>query len=239
MLTSAEYQPGPLLRGNHYPYLAVGGSTVFAAWTSTNQFVPQLQGLPPYESIHAIRTEDGGGSWATLAGDPLTTPVLSSLAGPATRIVYGDEANSTAHKWLSGFIAYRGALHFSYLTRPAPDREHYVRVDVATGSFTANYFPTWSGGATHIHALDGVFVDGGAVLYAVGSDDATGQLVVLASSDTGSTWHDHAAVAIGAPGCQAYGIDAHRRTLANGSIVGVFTRICPNAPNALVRFIVD
>jgi len=239
MLTSAEYQTGPLrLRGNHYPYLAVNGSTLIAAWTSTNEFATYIQGLPPYESIHAIKTEDGGNSWLTLANQPLATPVLGTLAGPATRITYSDETNAFAHKWLSNIIAYGGSLHFSYLTRPSPDREHYVRVNLASGAFTANYFPAWSGGSTRIHSLDGVFVDGGAALYAIGADDATGQLVVLASSDAGTSWHDHAAVAIGTAGCQAYGIDAHRKTLPNGTIVGVFTRICPNAPNALVRFVV-
>jgi hypothetical protein len=238
-LTSSTFATGPFrIRGIHYPYLAMHGSTLVAAWTTTNGFVPLIGRLPPYESIHAIRSEDGGGSWTTLGGAALALPIPSAVDGPATRITSDEESTTygtTTHKWLSGFEVTAAGVHFSYLAGAPLDAQRYVRVERADGSLART--TPWEGARVRIHGQSSVFVRGGSELVAVGFDGGSRRLVALRSADDGRTWADHAVSDALDAGCGAYAVDVHRRPLAGGEIVGVFTRDCGDGvPRALVRF---
>lgn len=167
-----------------YPLLSMEpDGTLHAAWTS------QKHGVYLYWDIHHMLSRDGGTTWRTMGGATLALPVPADDSGPATRITLDDEFEF--HTWLSNFIVKDGKAHFFYMAQTEPQREHYVRYDIATGKQDVRIQPEWKGETLRIAGLDGFFAtEQGKALYAVGQYQ--GHLVCLVSRDNGMTWHDYA-----------------------------------------------
>jgi hypothetical protein len=207
-----------------YPLLSMGGAPapgasrdLFAAWTT------QKHGIYMYRDIHAMKSPDGGATWRSLGGRPLTLPVVADETGPAERITLDDEFEY--HTWLSSFAWKGRKLHFCYEAQTTSPREHYVRYDADTGRRELDVQPRFAGQTISILGLDGFFCSAGDApgdeLFFVGH--AAGRLGCLVSRDNGTTWHDFA---ISDLRCSPYSIGGCRRVVTiNGRrhIIGSFT----------------
>lgn len=203
-----------------YPLLDMDPQgTLFAAWTT------QKHDVYMYWDIHCMKSGDGGETWQTLTGQPLTLPVIADDTGPADRISLDDEFE--VHTWLSSFLVKDGKLHFLYeaQTQPTP-REHYVRYDVATGKRELDISPRFGGETISICRLDGFFAAdrtrGGSPLYCVGSAlNDSRRVACVISRDNGTTWHDYAKSdrEFGT----MYAIGGCREVTRDGYVIGSFT----------------
>ena len=204
-----------------YPYLAMNGPTLCAAWTTN------LESRYLYWDIHFMCSEDGGATWRKGDGTPLSLPVVADETGKADSLVLGDEYGF--HNWLANMAAQGGFLHFMYESQLPSMREHYLRFNPLTRSLDVNIYPLWQGESLSIRNLDGFFAaDTGAtsgLLYAVSTDNNTGGakgIVVLASADSGRTWSDYA---VSPPFSRPYSIGGARIARRGGSILGSFTNL--------------
>ncbi|MBP8131007.1 MAG: hypothetical protein KA184_15620 [Candidatus Hydrogenedentes bacterium] len=198
-----------------YPLLSLAADgALHAAWTT------QKHGVYLYWDIHHIVSPDGGQSWRAPGGATLTPPIVADDTGPAPRITSDDEFE--AHTWLASFLAKGGKLHFAYMAQTTPPRMHYARYDSATGAREVFLESQFRGDTLEVLSLDGFFAtrDGSpeSPLYFVGSFQ--GRVVCLASTDNGTTWHDHAAAdAV----YQPYSVGGCRTVTPDGCIIGSFT----------------
>lgn len=204
-----------------YPLLAMSGSTLYAAWTTS------LVKKYLYWDIHFMRSDDGGVTWRKANGTPLTLPVVADETGAADSLVLGDEYGY--HNWLASLAAQGGFVHFMYESQVPGFREHYLRFNTLTRSLDINTYPAWKGGHLAIRNLDGFFAADtgvtGGLLYAISSDNAAAgaqRIVVLASADSGRTWSDYA---VSGPFARPYAIGGARIARAGGSILGTFTNL--------------
>ena len=123
-----------------YPHLTLDSAgTLFAAWT-TSKVVQSGESI--YHDIHAMKSPDGGKTWQALDGKPIALPAVADDAGPATLISRTDEFD--VHTWLSAFMAKDGKLHFVYWAKTEPERQWYVRYDIATGKREIEMEPIFS-----------------------------------------------------------------------------------------------
>ncbi len=204
-----------------YPFLAMSGSTLYAAWT-TSLVVKYL-----YWDIHFMMSDDGGLTWRKGNGASLTLPVVVDETGPADSLVLKDEYGY--HNFLAGLAAQGEYLHFMYESQVPGYREHYLRYNTRTHALDINTYPTWKGDQLSIRNLDGFFASdtapSGGLLYAISSDNAPKgdkRIVVLASPDSGRTWFDYA---VSPPVSHPYAIGGARIARAGGSIIGSFTNL--------------
>ena len=196
-----------------YPSLCNdNGGRLFLAWTT----VKHHEYL--YWDIHAMKSEDQGQSWRALSGDSISIPSVSDDTGMTTRISLDDEFIS--HTWLSNMLEHGGKLHFFYLARTSPLRQHYIRYDVESGREEVRIRPSFTGDHLRIESLDGFFAstDGDGPLFCVGAHE--GRIVCLVSKDNGTTWHAHAR---SEDVFKIYAIGGCRRVTENGDIIGTFT----------------
>jgi len=225
-LNGTLLQSAQLLRnGPHavlqYPFLAMSGSTLYAAWTTS------LVDRYLYWDIHFMASEDGGVTWKKGDGTPLSLPVLADDTGAADSLVLGDEYGF--HNWLAGIAAQGGYLHFMYESQRPAMREHYLRFNPRTRAVDLNTYPSWQGGQLSIRSLDGFFASDTSaptgLLYAVSTDNtrsSVSRIVVLASTDSGRSWFDYAA---SQPFARPYSIGGARIARAGGQIMGTFTNL--------------
>ncbi len=189
-----------------------------AAWTSL-KVAKRL-----YWSIQYLQSPDGGTTWRTMSGQPVTIPVAADESGPADRITLDDEFDVST--WLSNFLVKEGKVHFLYLARTEPPRQHYVRYDLATGKRELDRQPEFRGDKLSVSGLDGFFATDARVpnspLFCVSHDARQPRLVCLASDDNGTTWRDHA---VSEPFKRPYAIGGCREVTADGSIIGSFTEV--------------
>lgn len=229
--------------GVQYPHLRMLGGDLYAAWTTDPSTIGELN----YRDIHFMRSDDGGASWRpTTAGAPAyTLPVVADETGPTQGIVPPDELEATT--WLSNHIARAGKLHFFYYAYDGAniDRQHHVRVDIATGQRDVDTQPEWRGQNLTIKSLDGFFAadpdDPDGPLFAVSRDPA-GRIVVLASDDDGVTWFDYAASAPLVAGPDSlYALGGFRRVTTDGQLLGAVTVVdgSGSGANQLLFFRVD
>lgn len=197
-----------------YPSLSLTPEGVLhAAWTTVkhNEYL--------YWDIHHMLSPDGGETWKNLDGTALTPPIVADDTGPTLLVSGTDEFES--HTWLSNFITKEGKLHFLYLYRGEPAREHYIRYDIASGKRETDVFPEFKGESLSLQGLDGLFSapeKAGGPLYCV--CNRGGNLACLVSLDNGVTWHDHA---VSAEKFTLYAVGGCRRTTADGHVIGSFT----------------
>ncbi len=212
-----------------YPSLCVDDSgSLFFAWTT----VKHQEYL--YWDIHAMKSKDQGQSWQTLAGSGISIPSVSDDTGMTTRISLDDEFIS--HTWLSNMLEHGGKLHFLYLARTSPARQHYVRYDIASGREDVRISPSFAGNGLRIESLDGFFAStgGDASLFCVGAYE--GRIVCLVSKDNGATWRGHA---LSDDTFNIYAIGGCRRVTDEGDVIGTFTDFLTaetNEPHSKVFF---
>jgi len=167
-----------------YPHIYVDETGLLHhAWT-TNHKDRYL-----YWDIHYANTPNGGETWHKADGTRLYCPILPDQSGMADQIILPDEFE--VHTWLSSMIAKNGKVHFAYLGQTNPPRQHYVRIDLASGQIDKRIYPEWRGETISIMGLDGYFATGPGTspLYYIGRANQT-HIGVLMSRDNGDTWHD-------------------------------------------------
>lgn len=105
-------QPGGNAR-IQYPHLAMGGTTLYAAWTTYPHSGPFR-----YWDIHFMLSEDGGYTWKRADGTPLALPVVADNTGPTDMVNLPDELDIST--WLSSFTFLNNSLHFFYFAYEVP-----------------------------------------------------------------------------------------------------------------------
>jgi hypothetical protein len=184
------------------------------AWTTNHQEYYL------YWDIHYARSTNGGRTWTTANGTPLHSPFPPDHTGKADQIILPDEFEY--HTWLSNMIIKDGKAHFTYLAQVPPGwRQHYVRLDLASGEFDKRIYPIFKGDNISVNGLDGFFATGpgSTPLYYVSRANYS-HIGVIASYDNGDTWHD---VAISDPIPNSiYSIGGFREVAPEG-IIGSFT----------------
>jgi hypothetical protein len=205
-----------------YPHLTMDDAgTLFAAWT-TSKVIQSGESI--YHDVHAMKSPDGGRTWQALGGKPITLPVVADDAGPATLISKSDEFD--VHTWLSAFMAKDGKLHFVYWAKTAPERQWYVRYNIATGMREIEMQPIFSRRPLQKPNDSGAFVANRSKpvsrLYFVSTVDDRSRLACLASDDNGQSWFEYAVSNRKFPG-RVYSISAARELTHGGAIIGTFT----------------
>jgi hypothetical protein len=210
---------------------------LYAAWTTASA------GLFTYESIHVMRSRDGGVSWQDLEGDSVTLPVVADHSGPTQMVNPGHERGQSP--FLANMIVKQGKAHFFYRVNDLPLRPmHYVRFDVVTGVREDDITPFWSGRSYSLNNLDGFCTTRrerlDSTLYCVSKTIDT-RLAVLVSTDNGRSWQDYAATGVfpnpNCLGCM-YSITGARQITNDGYIIGAF-RYDPqqNTPDMEIKFL--
>jgi hypothetical protein len=130
------------------------------------------------------------------------------------------------HTWLSAFMAKDGKLHFVYWAKTEPERQWYVRYDIATGRREIETQHIFSDRPTQKPNDSGVFVsnrnEAGSRLYFVSTVYDRSRLACLASEDNGQSWYEYALSDRQFAG-RVYSIGAAREPTSGGAIVGTFT----------------
>jgi hypothetical protein len=214
-------QPGTIADAQ-YPHLYLDEhGDLYAAWTTAEA------GMYTYESIHIMRSRNGGVSWQNLKSEPVTLPVVADYSGPTEMV------NATYERAYSPFLANmivkQGKAHFFYRTGLFdPQWMHYVRYDVVTGVREDDVTPIWSGGNYSLNNLDGFCTTRrerlDSTLYCV-SKTTDHRLAVLVSTDNGQSWQDYAATApFPNPNCVGclYAITGARQITDDGYLIGAF-----------------
>jgi hypothetical protein len=205
-----------------YPHLTLDASgTLFAAWT-TSKVVES--GVSIYHDVHAMKSPDGGKTWQALDGKPIALPAVADDGGPATLISKPDEFD--VHSWLSALMAKDGKLHLVYWAKTAPERQWYVRYDIASGQRDREVQPIFSMRPSQTPNDSGAFAadrsQSGSRLYFVSTVDDRSRLACLASDDNGDSWYEYARSDRQFP-TRVYSIGAARALTEGGAIVGTFT----------------
>jgi hypothetical protein len=225
-----QVSPPLVVEGSHgflmYPLLALDDrGMLYLAWTS--QALPRITRYL-YWDIHFMQSPDRGATWTTAAGAPLVLPVPADSDGRADRVTLGPETGT--HPWLSGFLPWRGMLHFSYETHGTPPGKHYKRFNTATGRMDVTRFPVFEGNTLRAGGMGGFFTLGREgkkqLLYFVGASPDGAGVVILASDDAGATWFDYATSR--ARFHSIYSESGPRRIGPSGNIYGVFTDLETN-----------
>lgn len=215
--------------GLQYPHLRLDGTRLFAGWTTQDLASPTAL----YRSIHFMFSDDGGANWKIPSG-PVTTPVIGDETGPTPQLVLADEL--TTSTWLSSFLPTGGAVHAFYYASGPLNRQHYVKIDLATGGRVYDQTPVWSAGQVNIATLDGFFATGAnAPIFAVGISGGN-RIGVLASDDGGLTWLDYALSEPIPSGRSIYAIGGARELTPDGDLIGSYTELQNGGSDHIVRF---
>jgi len=211
--------PSPAVVG--YPHMGLDANGVLhAAWTTV--MAPSPRGdSHVYWDIHYMQSPDGGITWRTMAGAPISIPVPADNTRPTDRITLDDEFEVST--WLANLLVKEGKAHFLYMARTQTPRQHYVRFNLASHGRDIDMQPKFSGQRLSVNG-DGFFATQtsarNSTLYCV-SHDATGpRLACLASDDNGSSWYDYA---VGDTLTQLYAVGGCREITPDGWLIGSFT----------------
>ncbi|MCX8014314.1 MAG: BNR repeat-containing protein, partial [Rectinema sp.] len=213
-----------------YPHLFLDTEGVLhAAWTTSKD------GVYLYWDIHYMRSRDGGQTWESMDGIPLTLPIVADHAGPSDRISLDDEFE--VHTWLSGMYVRGEKLFFAYLAqfqdRP---RQHLMRYGAQSSRREIDISPMFRGESIEIRGLDGFFCASRDLkdrsLYFVGHAFGGG-IGILRSEDQGATWHDHALSEQRFP---PYALGGSRWLSEDGFLLGSLTHQDAEGGNAVYFF---
>jgi hypothetical protein len=212
-----------------YPHLHLTlDGTLHTAWTSV--FVPP-EGRWTYWSIHHLQSLDGGESWRTFTGEPLTLPVAADESAPSDRITLDDEFQPST--WLANSLTKNAKTHFIYTARTDPPRHHHVRYDTATGRRELDLAPEVRGQTLSLN-LGGGFLatsqrDASSPLFLISlTAKAPVRIACLRSDDNGTTWHDHA---VSEPMKFPYALGGCREITPEGFVIGSFSEVINAATN--------
>lgn len=211
-----------------YPHLTLDAmGTLIAAWT-TSKVDPSTE-VSTYHDIHAMKSPDGGSTWQSLDGQPIALPAVADDTGPATLISRTDEFD--VHTWLSALMAKDGKLHLVYWANTSPQRQRYLRYDIASGRRELDIEPLFPGQQALTPNDSGAFVSdrrrSGSRLYFVSTVEDRSRLACLASDDNGQSWYAFARSDRPFPG-RVYSISTARDPTADGALIGTFTVIVGN-----------
>ena len=208
-----------------YPLLTLSDDgTLYAAWYT------QKHGKYIYRGVYAICSRDGGASWQTFDGNPLTLPVVDDDSGPAEMISREDSFG--VHTILCGFLAKADKLHFTYTVNQSPDQTHYVRYDTGSMHRDLETQPLFAGRAgTRMNNSGFLCADRsvtGSTLYYVTGDRT--RLFCFASDDEGTSWYEYAvgdqSYPINKEGWHGiYSIGGYRGLTDDHHIIGTFTEV--------------
>ena len=208
-----------------YPHLTLGDDgTLYAAWTTSdlNTYL--------YRSIQAMKTKDGGNTWATLDNKPLTLPIVSDETGPTTRISRDDELE--VHSWLSAFLFKQGKLHFVYWAKNSPERQRYLRFDASSGQKELDIEPIFQQHTPLLPNDSGLLVTDQAEpespIYFVSTIEDKHRLACLISRDNGTTWREFAKSDMRFAH-RVYSIGGARTITGGGEIIGTCTDVAESA----------
>jgi hypothetical protein len=215
-----------------YPHVFLEPGRLHHAWTTQ---------APRHRwDIHYIQSRTGGEAWQKADGTPLALPIVGDDTGPADAIVLPDELEQET--WLANLLVKEDKAHFAYLayrssvlpeSTPFMNRQHYVRLDLATGRIDRNLYPEWKGERVSLNGQDGFFATRpGAPLVHVGRANHT-SIGALASRDNGETWED-LALSESLGGSVLYAIGGCREITEDGFVLGTFTDC--NGPRPEVCF---
>ncbi len=207
-----------------YPYFSLGDDGVLYAAMTT-----EASGYRAYRDIRAMKSPDGGNTWQSLTGTPLSVPIKSNHPN-FTRITLNDEDSPST--WLASMMVKDGKIHFAY--EAIGKRRHYMRYDAKTGVREIDNQKNFN-----VFPLDGFFTtrstNTNAPLYFIGrSGSGVGALV---SYDNGTTWQDYANITFGFRNLQYVG--GFRSIGEDGYIVGSFTQATSPAPVYFFRIKAD
>lgn len=198
-----------------YPHIGFDGDVLHHAWTS------QKLDRHLYWDIHYAQSRDLGHRWVKADGTPLRIPVEPDEASDADQLILPDEFE--AHTWLTSMLAAEGKVHFAYYARPPADRQHYVRIDLATGRIDRRIQPEWWGDRVRISSLNGFFASrpGGPLVYVGYSPpDRVGAIM---SFDRGDSWED---LALSEPVPHSpHAIGGSRTITPDGCVIGSFADV--------------
>ncbi len=209
-----------------YPHLYLDeNNNLYAAWTTVNYTFGSN-----YWTIHFIRSRDGAVTWekptGLNTGQTLTRPIDPSESGPTVKITLDDETTSPSYKnWLSTFIVKGGKVHFVYHAN-SPNRQHYVRYDLAQANIDLNIHPTFKGATISVANLDGFCTTQkgvGSTIYCINMSISPYAVAVLRSDDNGSTWHDHVIAPSLPPETSVYALSGSPQITSDGFIIGTYT----------------
>ena len=209
-----------------YPQLVVDGNGILHfAWTTEGTVAEEYA----YQSIHHMKSSDGGYTWRKMDGTSLILPVVWDWAGNADEITDTDEHN--VHTWLSSFMPKNGKVHFMYQNKGIWDVK-YKRYDFNTGALEIDRTGL-SDGKVAINGFDGIFVtdfnDADSPLFIVGHEGHSGsnsesvKLVSLVSYDNGTTWRSYAKSEDEFH--RLYSVGGSRQLTSDGHIIGTFANI--------------
>ncbi len=222
-----------------YPHLYLDeNNNLYAAWTTVNYTI----GFN-YWTIHFVRSRDGGITWekptGLNTGQILTRPINPSESGPTVKITLDDETISSSYKnWLSTFIVKAGKVHFVYHA-DSPNRQHYVRYDLALANIDLNIHPTFKGDTISVANLDGFCTTQkgvGSKIYCINMSINPYTIAVLRSDDNGSTWHDHAIASALTSEFSVYALGGSPQITSDGFIIGSYTENNSSTSTSTVKF---
>jgi hypothetical protein len=117
-------------------------------------------------------------------------------------------------------------LHFVYWAKTEPERQWYVRYDIATGQREIEMEHIFSHRPSQTPNDSGAFVsvrnEPGSPLYFVSTVDDRSRLACLVSEDNGQSWHEYGLSDRQFSG-RVYSIGAARELTSDGAMVGTFT----------------
>jgi hypothetical protein len=208
-----------------YPQFALDErGDLYVAWMNA-WTIPQGYNT---HSMMVMRSPDGGSSFETLAGVPLTVPVRHEPSwgtwhNPLTMINDGDEVGDSPH--LANMRVKEGKLHFPYRLG-VHGVQRYVRYDTVTGQRDVNitgWTAQTSGGqplaVDSQHAFCTTEKRADHLIYCVWAVKNENRLAVLVSSNNGQSWSEYAST--GPLGAVPYYINGFRE-IRDGQIVGMF-----------------
>jgi len=235
VLTCTKLFSHPSPAGLEYPQMSLDAHGVLhAAWTTVMVPSPVPGERFVYWDIHYMQSPDGGLTWRTMAGAPISIPVPADNSGPTDRITLDDEFEVST--WLANLLVKEGKAHFLYMAQTEPRRQHYVRCDLGSHRRELDLQPQFAGQGLSLSGQDGFFVSrrnvSNSTLYCVAHDAGAPRLGCLASNDNGSTWYDYA---IGDKVTQLYAVGGCREITPDGWVIGSFTdRLSPKSAGSEV-----
>ena len=206
--------------GPQYPLLEMDDSGVLY-YAQTNW------GGNKYRNILAVKSADGGATWARLDGTPVSLPIACDETGAATMISGMDEMD--VNTWLSSMLYKGGRLHFFYAVNHGAtiSKVPYVNYDTATGQ-RHNYRDLHQAGdLVNVLMYDGSFTThdttAGSLLYAIIREDQ-GRAAAIYSPNNGANWYDYA---LDTAARWQYTTATARYVNSNGDIMGTFMAQTP------------
>ena len=239
-LLRSDNAPTNYYVGSAYPHLALDeNGWLYLAWTTVTAYT---DGGVAYRNIQTIRTTNAGASFESLAGAPLTLPIVVGDSSPSTQVTQVSEV--LQNPWLWSFVIREGLFHGAYATTIASPgapslRQSYVRLAADGGAVVARLVPQDNGLSPY--SQDGaLFEDPSSPrhFFLLGGQNVVGHpLALMGSNDMGTTLHG-VARSLPGPTENPYSLSGARVVTEDGLLLGLYTNACAcsSYPVNLVRW---